>query len=414
MRQPRSRPAPRGKAEPPSGQTPSKPSPRKRKRRPARLPAWAGFAILLGLLVIAYAGYWVFLGAMLKQGLADVVQDQRRQGVEIVHGPASLGGFPFSVTARLTDASARATPDQGGWTWSSPAVSLIVRPWQPTVIRADLHEAPHRITHPQAPPPGSFEVQADQADLSVRVDTRGRILGIGADITAGRARAVGPDGKAVPGPGGTLGRLTLDYRHTPLLDPDSRDITRTLSAQVRDLILSDTGDLPLGPRIASADLEAVMLGGVSRDRRLEDALRAWRDGDGRVRIDRLGLNWDPLVLEAAGLLGLDAALQPEGTVNTRIWGFGTAIDMLQARGLVRGRDATMAKVLLGTLSSRTTDGRQQLEIPVIIRDGHVWAGPVALMPLPRLPWGPPPGSLGAHGIRPGFSVDPQGNVIPDG
>ncbi len=427
MRRPRSKAAPSGKTAPgrassfeakgvrpaaDGGAGKGRSAPKRTPRR-RRLPTSAALAILLGLLVIAYGGYWVFLGAMLKQGLADTVTRQRDQGIEISHGPASLGGFPLRVTARLTDVSVRAAPAQGGWSWSSPALSLAVRPWQPTVLHADLSEAPHRLTLPNAPPPGSFRLEAEQADLSVRLDGRGRVLGAGAQIGGAVATPVGPNGAPVAGPGGALERLSLDYHHKPLLDPGSRDVTRTLSARVRAVSLSGTEELPLGPRLESAALDAVLLGGVARDRRLEDALRAWRDGDGRLRIDRLSLVWAPLSVEAAGALGLDAALQPEGTVNTRIWGFSSAIDALAERGLVRGRDATMAKVLLGGLSRRTEDGRQRLEIPVIVRDGHVWAGPVALMPLPRLPWGPPPGSLGAHGLKPGFSVDPEGNVIPD-
>jgi hypothetical protein len=118
-------------------------------------------------------------------------------------------------------------------------------------------------------------------------------------------------------------------------------------------------------------------------------------------------------LAAAGSLRLDEAMQPEGTLNARISGFMRAIDTLHEQALVRGRDATMAKVLLGGMARPAPDGTRRLEVALVVRDSALWAGPVQLMALPRLPWGPPPGSLGAEGLRPGFSIDRQGNVVPN-
>ena len=391
----------------------SKGSGKPTRRRPRRkLPGWASVSLLISLVAIGYSGYWVYLGTAVKQGLAAMIEQQRANGVVITHGPASMGGFPLGVTVRLTDVSARASAAQGGWAWSSPAIVLESRPLTPTTLHLDLGEAHHWIRHPQAPPPGSFRLDADTADLSVRVDGRGHPRAIDLTLANARAAPLDASGAAQGSAIASLDALSLSYRHKALLDAGPRQVTETLSATMTGLDLTGVEDLPLGPRVSAAAVEAVVLGSISREMLLEDALRTWRDADGRLRLDRLEVTWDPLGLRAAGALALDAALQPEGTVNAVLWGFSDAIDAMRIKKLIRSRDATMAKVLLGGLSQRGPDGRERLEVPLIIRDGHIWAGPVALMPLPRLPWGPQPGSLGARGLRPGFSVDRDGTVIP--
>jgi hypothetical protein len=361
---------------------------------------------------IGYSGYWVYLGTAVKQGLGAMIEQQRANGVVITHGPATMSGFPLGVKVRLTDVSARASAAQGGWAWSSPAVILESRPLTPTTLHLDLSEAHHWIRHPEAPPPGAFRIDAETADLSVRVDGRGHPRAIDLTLANVRAAPLDSSGAVLATAATSLDALSVSYRHKALLDAGPREVTQTLSASLTGLDMTGVEDLPLGPRVGSAAVEAVVLGSISREMLLEDALRTWRDADGRVRLDRLEVTWDPLDLQAAGALDLDAALQPEGTVNAILWGFSDAIDAMRIKQLIRSRDATMAKVLLGGLSRTGPDGRERLEVPLILRDGYIWAGPVALMPLPRLPWGPDPGSLGARGLRPGFSIDQDGTVIP--
>jgi len=365
----------------------------------------------LGLALVIYGGLWIFTGLMAKRGLEAWVAQQRAEGIEVTHGPASLGGFPLVVSVTISDVTAQATPKRGGWTWSSPLVRLEIAPWAPSDLRVLFHLAPQDLVLPQAGQPLRLSGQAEKAELTVRVDTRG-----------GPPKAVGlivnnavVESPSWPNQPAALTDLALNFAQVEagFFGSAPEEASYTLSGTLTGLRLPPAFRGPLAPDIASAQVDAMVLGEVPMDRPLEDAARTWAKADGRVRVDRLSVNWSPLALESAGTLGLDTALQPEGTMNARVSGFMATIDGLQNQGLMRGRDATMAKVLLGTMARPGPNGDPQLEIPVVVRDSAVWAGPVALLPLPRMPWGPPPGSLGAAGLRPGLSIDRDGNVVPN-
>jgi len=365
----------------------------------------------LGLILVTYGGLWAFTGLMTKRGLEAWVAQQRAEGIDVAHGPASLGGFPLAVNVTISDVTAQATPERGGWTWSSPLVRLEVAPWNPSNLRVLFHLAPQNLALPQTGQPLRLSGQAERAELTVRLDLHG-----------GPPKAVGlivnnavVESPSWPKQPAALTDLALDFApvESGFFGSAPEETSYTLSGTLTGLHLPPALRGPLAPDITSAQVDAIIVGEVPMDRPLEEAMRTWSNADGRVQVNRLSVNWAPLALETAGSLSLDTALQPEGTMNARVSGFMATIDGLQTQGMMRGRDATMAKVLLGTMARPGPNGDPQLEIPVVVRDSAVWAGPVALLPLPRMPWGPPAGSLGAAGLRPGLSIDRDGNVVPN-
>ncbi|MBB4287484.1 DUF2125 domain-containing protein [Roseospira goensis] len=369
--------------------------------------------MLLGLAVLLYVAYWAYAGLMLKRGVAAAVAAQQAEGVDITHGPAELHGFPWRIAATLTDVRARATPARGGWTWRTDTLTLALRPYQPHVVRVDLAQAPHRLSWPAGARPFTVTAQAARAEVAATLAGEGRLKALSVAVEDARAEsetATAPSPAPLPA---TLGRLTVDYRHKALLDPGPRDVTRTLSLALDDLALSPETRLPLGPDLSTVRLEAAVLGDVPAERAPMDALRLWQVEDGRARVDSLTVAWGPLRMAAAGTLGLDAALRPRGTLDTRIAGFPAVIDALENQGLVRGRDATMAKVLLGGMARPGPDGAPRLEVALTARDGVLWAGPIALMPLPRAPWVSPGAPRGVPAVQPGFSIDRDGTIVPD-
>lgn len=378
---------------------------RPRKRRPRlRMPSAVGWLVLAGLLALGYIGYWAFVGMMFRQSIAAVIEAQRAQGLTISHGPAKLEGFPLRIKAILSDVSAVADPARGGWTVRTDQVVLSVSPMQPRVTRIELDRAPHRITLPAGPVSRTLFARADEAVVDVAVRGSGVVQDLTAGVSNLRVESASAGGVS------TLERLAFDYAHSPLWDPGPRDVTEEVSLTLRNLSLAPDAGVPLGSVIEEVRVEAVALGPIPQDRSLDQALAAWRKLDGRVRLDLLSVAWPPLRLQAAGWLGLDVALQPEGALNARIEGFTAAIDSLHDQRVLRGRDATMAKVLLGGMARPGPDGIPRLEVPLVVRAQALWAGPVKVMALPRMPWGPPPGSLGAEGVRPGFEIDREGNI----
>ncbi|MBB4312791.1 DUF2125 domain-containing protein [Roseospira marina] len=363
--------------------------------------------LLLGILMLAYGTAWLYTGLMVKRGLEGWVAQQRAQGLDVTYETARVGGFPLAVSATLSDVSAQASPDRGGWSWRTPTLRVDVAPWAPADVRFVLHLAPHEVVVPRPGGPLRLSARADEAEATVTLDRSGP-----PDALHVMIRDAVIDSPAWPNDPATLDALNLDYDHVGVFDLAPADASDTVTASLSGLHLPAALHGPFSSDLADAAVDATVMGPLPRDRSLDEALRAWTDADGALRLNRLAVTWDPLSLESSGTLKLDTALQPEGAMNARISGFMPAIDALQRQGLVRGRDATMAKVLLGTMARRGPDGTPRLDVPVVVRNGALWAGPVKMMPLPRMPWGPPEGSLGAVGVRPGFNVDREGSVVP--
>jgi hypothetical protein len=399
------RPADSPKAETTSGSDPKR---RKKKRRRRRSPL-PFVMVMLVLLPILHGGYWFYTARTLKQSLEGWAAAQRAQGLTVTHAEPEMTGFPLAVTATVRDISARASPERGGWTWSTALVRVTLSPWRPTEPRLVLHEAPHALTVIKNGIPISLTARAAEAVIDMTLDFSG---GLPRAVRATVRDAVAESPAWPEGPV-TLATLRLDYERPGLFAAASDAAAHTLSADLTGLRLPPALHGPFAAEVSAARLDAALLGPLKPGQPLEEALRAWRDEDGRLRIDRLSVNWPPLALDSSGTLRLDTALQPEGALTTRVSGFMPVIDGLARQGLLRGRDATMAKVLLGTMARPGPDGTPMLSVPVVVRDGAVWAGPVAVLPLPRLPWGPPAGSLGASGLRPGFEIDREGRIVPN-
>jgi|GEM_PF-1228658 len=379
----------------------------RRKQRRSSMPTSAGVALMAMMLAGGYGAYWMVVANMVQGGIESWVAAQQAEGLEVSFRSARVGGFPGVVTATLRAVSAQAGVAQGGWTWSTRSMAVEVNPLTPFALTVDMGLAPHAIRIPVGTNDVALTASADIARLRVETTRAGVRT---ADLTLEGAR-LGAD--ALAGDGYSLDALTARYDADGPAEPTAEDTTHRLSATLTGLTMPAAARLPLGPAIPSAQVEARVLGPLRLDRPADSALSAWRDGDGVLLVDTLVMDWPPLSLQANGRVFLDDALQPDATLRARMTGFVSAVNALQAERLIRGADATMAKVLLAGLSRPGPDGDPVLELPLVVRDDLLRVGPIALLPMPRLPWGPPRGSLGDIGIRPGFSVDREGNVVPE-
>ncbi|WP_170294732.1 DUF2125 domain-containing protein [Roseospira navarrensis] len=394
-----------GKGDAPAGKT-------RRRRRRFRLSPLVLANILFGLLLLGYGGAWVVTARGMQSGLEAWVAQQRAAGVDVTYGPAEIGGFPLKVTATVEDMRAQATPENGGWTWSTPRIRFEVAPWNPSKLTVHLHAAPHQVTVPTRGRTLRFSGLAGEATLTMALRFDGPPDGVGLTV-----RDAVVESPAWPEGPVTLAALDVAYTANQQKgffdDAVPEEVSQSLTGRLEGLHLPAGPEGPFAATVQTAGLDADVMGPLDLTEPLETALRSWKAEDGRLRVNSLFVEWAPLTMDAGGSLALDMALQPEGTLRTRVSGFLQTIDGLAREGVMRGRDATMAKVVLGTMSRPGPEGEPVLEIPVVLRDGMLWAGPIALMPLPRMPWGPPPGSLGDAGVRPGFTIDRDGAVIPN-
>lgn len=367
-----------------------------------KIPVVVVAPTMLLILVVGYAALWFAMADTLETQVETWIEAHRAAGWSIDHGPLDVDGFPLSV-AVVVPRPRITTPDL---TWSAPRVIVRTTPvsaGRPTVQpfgtqTLELGDAVYDLT-------------ADRMVLTVDATSRSQLAAFDLDLAGLRAAPRGGDSPLI------LTSLTAHVEDLPPPDDGAVDFktpTKKLAASGRGLTLPPTLEQPLGQEFRHLEMEARLLG-VLPPTSLWQALSQWRDDGGTVELDRLYADWPPLMLSTGGTLALDDRLQPVGALAARIQGFFDTVDRLEERGVVRGRDATMARVVLGMMAQPGDGGAPTLSVPVSIQNRKISIGPVPLFEFPPLRWGrdsaPPVKELPK--MRPGYSVDRWGNLIPN-
>lgn len=345
------------------------------------------YAILLplGTLfgVMGWAAWWFTLATGIRGAVDDWAAARRAEGWTVTYGKPDLGGFPQRAEVRIS-APAFQTPD--GIAWKGPDLVVFILPTEPgrAVIEA---RGEHRLTLPGAQGPVQAVVKAAQATLALLLDG-GRLAGSEARFE--NAEIGLPDGVL------RFARLGLGHQSplppppvTPPANPpdDGHTVTSlVVRADATGIDLPQGHGPVLGPRIAAASFDGRVLGRLAPAPPLA-ALRAWRDAGGTVEIDRAALRWEPLDLAAHGTLALDSKLQPTAALTATLRGFFQTVDALNRAQMIRTRDASMAKLILGALAKVPPEGGPPvLTVPLTVQGGMLSAGPSQLMPVPPIVW----------------------------
>ncbi len=329
-------------------------------------------ALLIVLAAAAglYGGYWWWSAERLARGLEQWRAQQVAEGYQIHYRAPEIGGFPgrLSVTLRNPEVIAPA-----GWRWAGPTLRGSAAPWRPLRI---AFSAPgrHLLVLPTAKGAQAFDIDAGRAQAELVLNRRGTAERL--DIDPGTVTAVGPGGQEA-----SAERIRVE---TGPLPPDRADAALDAEVQVTGLNLPARTPAPLGHRIDYLVVEGSLRGPLPTGPP-RAALAAWQAGDGELLLHALALSWGPLAADGDGRLALDPLLRPRGEINARLSGYGEALDRLAAQGLIDPGAAAGGKLVLGALARPGgEDGRPVVELPITLRDGRFFLGPLGLFPLPSL------------------------------
>jgi hypothetical protein len=252
------------------------------------------------------------------------------------------------------------------------------RPWTPWRLRLAF-EGAQTVRLADAAGPSIYTGVAGTLALDL-------VLGDGG-AESGRLSIAGLDFSTAGGtPAVAVERAELKARRGFPNPEDYRAPTLDVDLTARGLGLPEGLDLPLGRMIGALRLEAGVRGTVPAGPWAE-SLAKWRDDGGTVEVTRLGLVYGPLDVRANGTMALDGDMQPIGAFTAKVRGFFPLVDALKEKGLVRGRDAVTAKVVLGVLAKKPADGGPPtLNLPLTVQGRKVYAGPLALAEVPAIPW----------------------------
>ena len=334
----------------------------------ARFRRWHLAPAALLLIAAVHSLAWLVATMYLRAGLDELTRPVAGQAWRIAAGPARAGGWPAAATLDIPDftlinAGSRTTIRASGAhvSWS---------PRAPIVARIAI-AGPVVVDNAGAP---TIEITAARAEASVALRAPYAIT-----VTARDLRA--------PSPSGPVAIERFDLHATQFPAARATDIALDLDASVTGIEMSALGPAlrgPFGPRIASLGLNATLSGPIDTTQPGAAAVaRAWRNGGGRLTIASLNLQWSRLDVDLQATLGLDAALQPEGTGTAGAGGIPETLDRAVGEGLMPASSARAIKAVIG-LMTQTPD--RKITIPFSLANQTLSAARFPLLRLPDLRW----------------------------
>ena len=344
---------------------------------------WRVLILLAAALVAAsllYTWFWFDAAHRLAAELEAWSAAAAARGHEVQHAGIEVGGFPFSLTARierpvlayrLGDGALRW---QGGhllvdfWPTRSDSLAIVLPPLSQLTRVAGGHNRTAWLAVDRATIAPSYE--AATRSYVYRLDATG--VGIGPR----------PPPMQV-----TARTLTLTLRVA--IDADESAIPprrHSIDAALSDIELSDAVEAPFRRRLDRVRAQAALTGNIPEGA-VPVALAGWRDGGGTVELETLHIQAGSLMLDATGTLALDRDMRPIGAFTARLHGYGEVLDALVAAGAANATHAATAKIVLDLLATPADDGGPPiLEVPISLQDGRLFVGPVSLLRIPPVRW----------------------------
>ncbi len=360
---------------------------------------------LLAAIVASYTAFWFYNADQMKEHLAAWAAERQALGDEAEYVVAGTSGFPMRVVLEVSAARVAFHRGESTWSLAAPKLELVSRVFSPRAISIELPDGTE-VRRTRADRADVLRKSGGVARLDFRVDS----------AEALRTARFGVDGLVLGGSwNGTamtspmrIGHGTLDVAVEPALATAKNEAAPTarIDLEARDLRWPDTVAVPLGPEVASIDFEADITGPIKAGP-LHDALADWRAAGGTVAVKRVGLHWGKSSLDGTGTLVLDKRLQPTVSLAARVEGFVPLVDVLDTAGLIRDSDATLARLVLG----REMPASGPANLSLSLRDGVVYAGPLALVRVPDVTWpGAPAAPPSAGLLQPNIDIGKDGKV----
>lgn len=355
---------------------------------PERKKRWGIFLPTIGflLLVAAYTVYWFIVAGEVRKGV-EAFAARGEQGLEVSWGTFAVNGYPYRIEAGFTSPAARAPGAPEAWEWRGEAAEFALLPYNLRHVIVNLRGL-HILSYRDltAAPPVRNEARATaSAAWGSYVDVEGAPFGrLAIDIEELDARhrrgATNTDDAL------TAKRFQLHTR------PAEDDVTGAIpgsydvAVQADGILLEGAQKMPaLGQAVEKVAAQARLRDlPETRHVSLVELLREWQATGGTLSISDLIVKWGPLDLTAFGELKLDAGHRLEGQFDAKVTDFEGLLDAMVRDGLVDERDARVALAGLVLVSQFQGNRTDEVRVPVIMREGQLYLGPLAVAKLEPL------------------------------
>lgn len=307
------------------------------------------------VLALLWSGYWFVASRGLNTALDTGIDAQRAAGWTIAYDDLSVSGFPNRLDTTLTAPTIVAPTGDFGWT--APFFQVLTLSYRPNHIIAVWPDT-QTLTLPDL---GKVTVLSTDMRASAVVRPKG-------DLTLERTNLVAEQVAARSETGVRIGaeKLLLALRATE--EPTTYDVA-----------LDASGLSAAGHVISLAKGNARV--GLSKP--LDRFALAPLPHATRVDLDTAQIEWGETKVAATGGFDIDLDGYATGALTLGISNWRAALNMAQDMGLMRPADVTQATRVLRLMAASDGDDTT-LDVPLTLRAGQVWLGPVPLGRMPRL------------------------------
>ncbi len=326
----------------------------------------------------AAAALWTFVWYSAASRARDALTQWRAefatQGRKLACAREQGGGFPFRLEFRCADPVLRMPV--GGDTYVATAATL-------TAV-AKAYDTQHMIFEINAPlrlerngdAQPLISAEAGMIRASLELDN-GRASRLSAVLPAWHAIVAG-EGETASLIGAQAGEVHMRAR------PGEDAIDIAVSAD--DAHFPDHEKSATGARINVEHINLVTV--INRPVKtsladMESWLGKWRDGGGVADVRRMFFDSAYLTGEGAGTVNLTPNGQIEGALKVRFTRLDQFAEALLTRGVISDNDRKLLRTAVG-LFAKSTNGQKSATLPVRIRDGQIYFGPVKVATLPAL------------------------------
>jgi len=334
--------------------------------------------ILIAVGAITYSLWWVGVANRVEAAILKWQIDQAAKGISVSWDNLDTGGYPYRIQVEIAGGRIDAPDAPRAWTWEADTLSAQTLAYRLNHVIVDI-PGDQRV-HYSEPRDGSEQkftlnltsdvFWASYVDESSQEQ---RLSGDIQNLVATRVQQ-SVDGPVLAG-GAAAGRLQLHGRPAPEVVGPAFDI----ALKGQDISWVDMGDINwAGSEIAHLEAQTRI---TDLPPGFPNALATFLPDAAangtKLAISEFALEWGPIEMTGQGEVKLDSLGRPEGRFRTSVGNLDGLIDALVSAGIVSQQSARLAFAGMAALSSLQGEENGRVRLPVAMKDGVLFLGPVA-------------------------------------
>lgn len=137
--------------------------------------------------------------------------------------------------------------------------------------------------------------------------------------------------------------------------------------EIKDIHIDDYTAWPMNKHIEHVYLNANIIGTIEEQEILSESLYKWVEQEGFVDIQKLIINWKPLVMVAKGEMFFNEELSPNISLNTSSMALTDTLETMNQNGWLEDKGVFVAKILLNNKSFKKNQSDKYFTVTTPIK-----------------------------------------------